>query len=88
MNLIYNSKLKYDDIGRESRKKIWILTWDSARIDCRIKGFSFFYFEDDRRHLRKDFSLFYTWNLTFKHSLDAEIDLEEKERKRFKDGDV
>ena len=27
-------------------------------------------------------------NLTFKHSLDAEINLEEEDRKRFKDLDV
>ena len=57
-------------------------------IDRRIKGFSFRDFEDEVQHSRGDFSLFFQWNLTFKNSLDAKIDLEEEKRKRFKDWDV
>ena len=59
---------------------------DSARIDSisrGIKGFSFYEFEDNHWHSRTDFSLFSQQNLTFKHSFDAEIDLEVKDR--FKD---
>ena len=80
--------MKYDVIGRKIRSKVQILTRDSDLndpIDRWIKGFSFRNFEDDRRHSRTDFSLFSPQNLTFKHSLDSEIDLEGKERKRFKD---
>ena len=69
-------------------RKIRIPTRDSARndpIDCQIKGFLFCNFEDECRHSRIDFSLFSPRNLTFKHSVDVEIDLEAKESKRFKD---
>ena len=69
-------------------RKTRILTRDSTQndpIDCRIKGFSFHDFKDNHHHLRNDFSLFFPQNLTFKHSLDAELDLEGKERERFKD---
>ena len=69
--------------------KTQILTRDSARndpIDRRIKGFLFRDFEDDCWHSRNNFSIFSPQNLTFKHSLDEEIDLEDEESKRFKDG--
>ena len=36
----------------------------------------------------KYLSLFSPWNLTFKHNLDAEIDLEEQESKIYKDWDI
>ena len=69
-------------------RKTRILTQDSARndtIDCQIKDFSFHNFEDDCWHSRSEFSIFSPRNLTFKHSLDAKIDLVDEERKRFKD---
>ena len=44
-----------------------------------MKSFLFRDFEDDRRHSRSYFSLWSQQNLTFKDSLDAEIDLEDKE---------
>ena len=61
IKLFYDSKLKYNVIERKARRKTRILTRDSARIDpidCRIKGFSFREFKDDRRDRRIDFSLF------------------------------
>ena len=70
------------------RRKALILTQDSAqndRIDHRIKGFSLSDFEDDRPHLRSNFSLFFSPNLTFKHFLDVIIDLEAKKSKIFND---
>ena len=54
-------------------------------ITLWIKGFSFHEFEDDRWHLRINFSLFSQQNLPFKYSSDAEIDLEAIKIKRFKD---
>ena len=81
-------KLKSNVIGRKIRSKTRFLTQDSARIDpisFRIKGFSFRKFEDDRWHLRINFSLFSQRNLTFKHSVGAEIDLEAIGSKRLKD---
>ena len=78
--------MKYDVIEREIRRKTQILTQYSTRndpIDRWIKGSSFP--EDEFRQVRSDLSLFSSQNLTFKHSLDAEIDLEEEESKRFKD---
>ena len=89
--LIYNSKLKSNDIGREIKRKTRILTQDSAQIDLivqRTKGYSFGDFEDNRRHLRSNFSLFSQQNLTFKYSLDKEIDLEAQGSKKFKYWDV
>ena len=83
--------MKSDAVGRGIRRKTQILTWDSAwndQIYHQIKGFSFCDFKDDRQHWRTYFSLFSPPNLTFKHSLDAKIDLEDKEGKRFKDWDV
>ena len=62
-----------------------------AQIDPiahQIKDFSFRKFEDDCRHSRSDFSLLSPQNLTFKHSLDAELDIEDEESKIFKKGDV
>ena len=88
INLIYDSKLKSNVIGRQIMRKTQTLTQDSARIDPiahRIKGFSFRKFEDDRQHSRSDFPLFSQRNLTFKHSLDMEEYLEDEEGKRFKD---
>ena len=67
------------------------LTRSRARIDpidCRIKGFSFRNFEDEIRHSRGDFTLFFQQNLDFKHSLDAKMSLEKEEVKRFKNWDV
>ena len=86
--LIYDSKLKFNLIGREIRRETRILTQDSTRndpINRRIKGFSFRNFKDDRQHSRSEFSLFSPRNLTFKYSLDVKIDLEDEESKRFKD---
>ena len=68
-----------------------ILTKNSTRNapnDRRIKGSSFHDFKDEFWYSRSDFSLFSQRNLTFKHSLDMEINLEEEESKKFKDGDV
>ena len=42
-------------------------------IDRWIKGFSFRDFEDDRQHSRGEFSLFFRKNLTFNHSIKAEM---------------
>ena len=91
VRLIYNLKLKYDVIGRDIRRKTRILTLNSARndpIDRQIKGSSFHDFEDEFWHSRTNSSLFSPQNLTFKHSLEAKIDLEEEKSKRFKDWDV
>ena len=88
INLIYDSKWKDNDIGRNILMKTHNLTGNRARndpIDHRIKGFSFHDFDDKIHHSRGDFSLFFQQNLDFKHSLEAKIDLEEEEIKRFKD---
>ena len=65
---------------------------DSAQndpIDCRIKGFSFCDFKDSYRHSRGKFSLFFWQNLTFNHSLDTKMSLEEEEAsKRLNDWDI
>ena len=84
INLIYYSKLTSNVVGREIRKKTQILIRDNVRIDpiaLRIKGFS----KSNFRHSSSDFSPFSQQNLTFKHSSDTEIDLDDKESKRFKD---
>ena len=84
INSIYDLKLKFNVTGREIRRK----TQDSTQIDpiaFRIKGFLFRKFEDDRQYSRSDFSMFSQRNLTFKHSLDAKIDLEDEGSERFKD---
>ena len=86
--LIYDSKLKYNDIGLRITMKTHNLNRSRARIDPIdrwIKGFLFCNFEDEIRHSRGNFSLFFLRNLYFKHSLDAEMSLEEEEMKRFKD---
>ena len=57
----------------------------SDPIDYLINGFLFHDFEYEFRHSRSDLSLFSQQNLTFKHSFNAEINLEEEESKRFKD---
>ena len=60
--LIYDSKLKFDVIGRDIRRKTQILTWNSTRndpINHMLKGSSFRNFEDEFRHSRSDFSLFF-----------------------------
>ena len=91
IRLIYDLKLKSNIIGRRIRTKTQIQTQDRARndpIDHLIKGFSFCDFENDRRHSKNNFTLFSPRNLTFKHPLDAEPNLEVKESKRFKDWDV
>ena len=64
------------------------LTQDSDRndpINRRIQGFSFRDFENDHRCSRGEFSLFDRGNLTFNHSVDAEMCLEVFENKIFKD---
>ena len=91
INIIYDSKMKSDIIGRKIRRKTWILTRDRAwndPIDHQIKGFSFRNFKDNRRNSRSNFSLFSPQNITFKHFLNMESDLEKEEIKRFKDWDV
>ena len=68
--------------------KMHNLTQSHARIDPIdhwIKGFSFHDFEDIIWHSIGDFSLFFWRNVNFKHSLDAEMSLEEEEIKRFED---
>ena len=85
---MYDSQLKSDVIRREIRKKSRILTRNSTGNDsivCQVKGSSCCDFEDEFHHSRSDFSLFSPRNLTFKPSLDAKIDQEEDENKRFKD---
>ena len=91
IKLIYDLKLKYNDIGRNIRRKTQILTRDSAQINPinrQIKGFSFLEFEDYRWHPRINFSLFSQQIITIKHSSDVEMSLEAKGIKRFKDWDV
>ena len=83
IRLISYSKLKSNVIRRYIRRKTQFLTHDSAQIDpinCQIKGFSFHQFEDNCQHSRSNFSLFSQQNVTFKHSLDVEMSLEEKGR--------
>ena len=61
IRLKFDSKLKYDVIGREITRKTQIVTRDNTGIDPidrRIRGFSFREFEDDRRHSRSDVPLF------------------------------
>ena len=63
-------------------------THDNAQIDPishRIKGFSFHAFKVDHWHSRINFFLFSQQTLTFKHSLEVEIDIEAKGSKRVKD---
>ena len=84
-------KLKSNVIGRKIRTKTRFLTQDNAQIDPifgRIKGYSYREFEDDCWHSIINFYLFSRRNLTFKNSMDAEIDLEVIESKRFKNCDV
>ena len=60
------------------------LTQSCARndpINCRIQGFSFRNFENAVRRSRCDFFLLLQPILDFKHSLDAEMSLEELETK-------
>ena len=91
IRLIYYLKLKSDIIGRKIRRKTKILIWDSAQIDPTdgwIKSFSFHEFEDDRRHSRRNFSLFSQQNLNFKYSSNAQMSLEVKGSKKFKGWDL
>ena len=88
IRLIYYSKLKSNTIRRKIKKKTRNLTQSCARndpIDCRIKGFLFCDFENKVRHSRSNFFQFSPQNLDFKHSMDAEMSLEEEESERFKD---
>ena len=88
INLIYDSKLQSNDAGQNIRRKTHNLTQDSARndpIDRQIKGFSICNFEDDCHHSRGELSLFFQRNLSFNHSLDTEMSLEEEKSQRFKD---
>ena len=60
--LIYDYNLQSNDTRQKVRRKIHNLIQDSNRndtIDLQIKGFSFHDFEDDRRHSRGKFSLFF-----------------------------
>ena len=71
--------------------KTQFLTQDRARIDpiARwIRGFSFRKFEGDLWRSKFDFSLFSQRNLIFKYSSYAEMSLEAKGSKRFKDSGV
>ena len=79
--------MKSNVIGENIRIKTLFLTQDSTRIDpisIWIKGYSYREFEENCWHLRIGFSLFSQRNLTFKHSVYAEIDLEAIGNKRFK----
>ena len=81
---IYLNRDKYYDKGTTIYGGKGTTITRNDPIDRQIKGFSFCNLEDDRQHPRSDFSLFSPRNLTFKHSLDAEIGLEDKESKRVK----
>ena len=88
INLIHYLKLKFNVTRRKIRRKTHNLTQSYARndsIDHRIKGFLFHDFKNKVQHLRVDFFLFSPQNLDFKHSLNAEMSLEEEESKRFDD---
>ena len=63
---------------------IWSRAWID-QINRWIKGFSFLDFEDKIQNSRGNFSLFFWWNLDFKHSRDAKMSLEEEEINKFKD---
>ena len=84
-------KLKPNVIGENIMKKTRNLTqnhtWTDP-IDRRIKEFSFLHFEDEFRHSRDDSPQFSLKNLTFKHFLDAKIDLWDEESKRINHWDV
>ena len=59
---IYYSKLKDNDTRQKIRMKTHNLTQICARIDPidhRIKGFLFCDFEEENRHSRGNFSLFF-----------------------------
>ena len=76
---------------RKIGKKTHNLTRDrdqNDRINYWIQGFSFCDFEDNHRHLRGKFSLFYRRNLISNHSIDVETSLEVIRSKRFKDANV
>ena len=91
INLIYDSKLQFNDTWQKIRRKTHNLTQDSDRndlIDRRIKGFSFHDFDDDRLRSRGKFFQFSRRNLTVNHFIDAEMSLEAIGSKRFNDGGV
>ena len=91
INLIYESKLQSNDTGWKIRRKTHNLTQDSTwndPIDREIKTFSFCDFEDDSWHSWGKFSLIFWRNLTFNYFLNAEMSLQVKGRKRFKDSHV
>ena len=72
-------------------RKIHNQTRDSDQndpINRWIQGFSYHDFEDDHRRSRNEFSLYFRRNLTFNHSVDAEMSLEVIESNIFKDGGV
>ena len=59
---------------------------EMTQLITRSKGSSFCDFEEEfLAFSRGDFSLFSQRNLTFKHSLDVKMDLEEEESNRLKD---
>ena len=91
IKLNYDPKLQIDDTWQKIRRKTRNLTQDSDRndpISRRIQGFLFCDFENDSQCLRDKFSLIDRRNLTFNHSVDAEMSLEVIRSKRFKDGGV
>ena len=91
IDVIYDSKLKFNDPGRKIRRKTHNLTRDSDRndpIDRWIKCFSFRDFEGDHRRSRGKFSILFRQNLTFNHFVNAEMSLQANVSKRFKDGSV
>ena len=86
INLIYDSKLKYNATGRKIRRKTRNLTQSRARndpINHQIQDFSFRDFQNKFRHSRGDFFLFSPPILDFKHSFDAETSLDEVKNKIF-----
>ena len=58
------------------------------RVKNKSKLNQFYDFQNDRRCSRGELSLIDRWNLTFNHSVDAEMSLEVIRIKRFKDGGV
>ena len=86
--LIYDSKLKSNDTQKKIKRKKHSLTQNYAQNDptnLQIKGFSFCNFKDEFWNLRGEISLVFQRNLTFNHSLDVEMSLEEEESEGFND---
>ena len=83
IKLNYDPKLQIDDTC--------ILTQDCDQndpINRWIQGFSFRNFENDHRCSRDEFSIIDRRDLSFNHSVDTKMCIEEIRSKRFKDGRV